>query len=59
MKGRTLKRRIDSFENSSHFHMAYDTNIRKRLLRKDDIQVTLKKTWYKDEAKGILVRSFC
>lgn len=46
---------IDSFENSYHFHIAHDTKI-KRLLRKDEIQGTAKKTWSKGEAKAIPVR---
>lgn len=48
---------IDKFENSYNFHMAHNDKIKKWLLRKDEIQGTAKKTWSKDEAKGILVRS--
>lgn len=36
--------------------MAHDTKIKTCLLRKDDIQGTAKKTWPKDEAKGIPMR---
>ena len=40
---------------TDHFHMVHDTKIKRSLLRKSEIQDTTKKTWSKDQAKGMPV----